>query len=218
MTIEISAFRWAPEFAHGYVKDLRVRWALEEAGLAYEVLLTDEADRGSAAYRRRQPFGLVPAFRDGEVELFESAAIVQHLAARSEALAPADPAGRARVSSWIFAAVSTIEPHVDAINQVNMFHVGEAWTQERRPQVEARLRERLDALAVWLGERDYLEGRFTAGDLVMTMVLRELGDWPGLADYPALSAYYRWGEARPAFGRALEAQLDTYRRNAPAQS
>ncbi|HET6970051.1 MAG TPA: glutathione S-transferase family protein [Phenylobacterium sp.] len=214
-TPQVSAFSWVPPFAQGYVRDLRVRWALEEAGRPYEAVLLG-ADTDKAAYRRWQPFGQVPAYRDGPVEMFESGAIVLHIAEQSEALAPRDPAGRARVTSWVIAALNSVEPHVQNLVHLNAFHKGEAWTVERRPQAEAMLDGRLKALADWLGDKDYLEGRFTAGDLIMTTVLRELVDEGVLDRYPTLGAYYRRCEARPAFGRALEAQLAPFREFEPA--
>ncbi len=215
MTIEVSAFRWVPPFAQGYVRDLRVRWALEEAGLPYEAELIDPQVQASDAYREWQPFGQVPAYKDGEVEMFESGAIVLHIAEKSEALAPRDPAGRARVTTWVIAALNSIEPHVQNLTHLDAFHAGEAWTVERRPQAEAMIKGRLASLDAWLDGKDYLEDRFTAGDLIMTTVLRELVDSGVLAEFPALDAYRRRCEARPAFGRAMEAQLQPFRENAP---
>jgi len=216
MTIHVSAFRWVPSFAQGYVRDLRVRWALEEAGLPYEATLIDPTIQATEDYREWQPFGQVPAYRDDGVEMFESGAIVLHLAMRSEALSPQDEAGRARTMTWVIAALNSVEPHVQNLVQLDVFHAGEAWTEERRPQAEAMLRKRLDALSAWLGERDYLEDRFTAGDLMMAMVLRELADTGLLERYANLGAYVRRCTARPAFARALEAQLQPFRENAPA--
>jgi glutathione S-transferase len=216
MTIQVSAFRWVPPFAQGYVRDLRVRWALEEAGLPYDAVLVDPQIKTSAEYLGWQPFGQVPAYRDGEVEMFESGAIVLHIAARSGTLAPKDPAGWARTMTWVFAALNSIEPRIADLVLLDVFHAGEAWTKERRPQAEAALMPRLAALADWLGDKEYLEGRFTAGDLMMTTVLRELVNSGVLARYPTLDAYRARCEARPAFGRAMEAQMRVFRENAPA--
>lgn len=216
MTATVSAFRWVPPFAQGHVRDLRVRWALEEAGIPYEAALIDPAIQASLAYRAWQPFGQVPAFRDGEVELFESGAIVLHLAERSTALAPAEPAGRARVTTWVLAALNSIEPHVQNLVELDVFYGGQAWTVERRPLAQASLARRLDGLAAWLGDRDYLEDRFTAGDLIMATVLRNLLGRPELSAYPGLEAYCRRCLARPAFKRALDAQLAVFRENEPA--
>ncbi len=214
MTIQVSAFRWVPPFAQGYVRDLRVRWALEEAGLPYEATLIDHEIKTSEGYRQWQPFGQVPAYRDGEVEMFESGAIVLHIAAKSEVLAPKDAAGQARVATWVLAALNSIEPF--SRNFIELDDCGEVWATARRPRVEAALGERLGALNAWLGDRDYLEGRFTAGDLIMTTVVRELVDSGSLARYPALDAYRRRCEGRPAFGRAMEAQMQPFREHAPA--
>jgi glutathione S-transferase len=214
MTIDISAFRWVPEFAQGYVKDLRVRWALEEAGLPYRAVLIDPQIQASADYRRWQPFGQVPAYRDGAVELFESGAIVLHISSKSEALAPPDEAGQARVAAWVFAALNSVEPHAQYLIQLE--GAGGRWAKQRRLQVEATLNARLAALSTWLDGRDYFEDRFTAGDLIMTTVLREIVDCGALARFPILRAHRLRCEARPAFGRAMEAHLAPFRDNAPA--
>jgi len=203
-TIQVSAFRWVPPFAQGYVRDLRVRWALEEAGMAYGAALVDQQLCASSDYRRWQPFGQVPAYRDGEVELFESGAIVLHIAAKSEALAPRDEAGRARVTAWVIAALNSVEPFAQMVIQL------------KESRAEALLNSRLSALSAWLDGNDYLEGRFTAGDLMMTTVLRELVNSGTLARFPILDAYRQRCEARPAFGRALEAQLKVFRDHTPA--
>jgi glutathione S-transferase len=216
MTIQLTALRWVPPFAQGYVRDLRIRWALEEAGLPYAVTLVDPQIQASESYRRWQPFGQVPAYKDDTVEMFESGAIVLHIAAKSEALTPRDEAGRARVATWVIAALNSIEPHAQNLVQLDVFHAGEAWTKERRPQAEAMLNQRLAALSAWLGGKDHLEGRFTAGDLIMTTVLRELVECGALARFPNLDAYRRRCEARPAFGRAMDGQMQTFRENAPA--
>ena len=213
--IEVSAFKWVPPFAQGYVRDLRVRWALEEAEIPYEAKLVDFETASSEPYREWQPFGQVPAFRDGEIEMFESGAIVLHLAEQSEALAPRDAAGRARVTTWVLAALNSIEPHVQNLVLLDIFHAGEAWTVERRPQAEAMLDKKLAALAAALGAKDYLEHRFTAGDLMMTMVLRELVDSGVLARFPTLDTYRRRCEARPAFAKALADQMAPFAANTP---
>jgi len=131
MTIQVTAFRWVPPFAQGYVRDLRVRWALEEAGLPYEATLIGPEVQASESYREWQPFGQVPAYRDDQVEMFESGAIVRHIAAKSEALAPRGVEGRARVTTWVLAALNSVEPHVQNLIHLDVFHAGEAWTKER---------------------------------------------------------------------------------------
>jgi glutathione S-transferase len=216
MTIEITAFRWVPSFARGYVRDLRVRWALEEAGLSYEATLIDPHIQASQAYRKWQPFGQVPAYRDDGVAMFESGAIVLHIAARSEVLAPTDEAGWARTTAWVIAALNSVEPQVQNLVHLDAFHADKAWAKDSRPHAEAMLNGRLAALSSWLDAKQYLEDRFTAGDLIMTTVLRELGETEALSRFPLLDAYRRRCEARPAFGRALEAQMQAFRENAPA--
>jgi len=216
--ITVSAFRWVPPFAQGLVRDLRVRWALEEAGLPYEARLIGREDQSSEAYRELQPFGQVPAFEQDGIKLFESGAIVLHIAEQSEALMPADPQGRARTRTWVLAALNTIEPHIQALAATDLFHKGEAWTVERRPQVVEMIRKRLGELSAALGDSDYLDGRFTAGDLMMTTVLRNLRDTDLVEEHPNLAALKARCEARPAFRRALEAQMAAFRENAPAMA
>jgi glutathione S-transferase len=215
MTIQVSGFRWVPPFAQGHVRDLRVRWALEEAGLPYEATLLSRDDQASQDYRDWQPFGQVPAYRDGEVEMFESGAIVLYLSRKSPALAPEDEAGRARVATWILAALNSIEPHVAGLASTDIFHKGEAWTVERRPQIVEMVATRLKSLSDWLGDREHLDGRFSAGDLIMACVLRDVPD-EIMTRFPTLVAYRARCLARPAFARALEAQLQPFRENAPA--
>ncbi|WGM39110.1 glutathione S-transferase family protein [Caulobacter sp. NIBR1757] len=215
MTIQVSAFKWVPDFAQGFVRDLRVRWALEEAGVPYEADLIDVMNKG-AAYSDWQPFAQVPAYRDGDVEMFESGAIVIFLAGKYEALSPRDDAGRARVITWVLAALNSIEIHTVQLGSIDLFHKGEAWTHERRPQVIADLKQRLQQLSDALGDKDYLEGRFTAGDLIMATVLREVDRTELLSKYPNLEVYLDRCTERPAFKRAMEAQLQPFREHAPA--
>ena len=214
---KVYAYRWVPPFAQGQVRDLRVRWALEEAGLAYEAVLIAHADRNASDYRDKQPFGQVPAFQDGELTLFESGAIVLHLGERSEALMPTDPVGRARAMMWLIAALNSIEPAVQQLGELSAFHAGKAWAAERRPELEAMVRARLADLAKALGDKTFLEGeRFTVGDLMMASVLRILDGTDLVAEQPGLKAYLDRCLARPAFQRALEAQMKPFRENAPA--
>ncbi len=215
MTVEVWAFRYVPPFAQGYVRDLRVRWALEEAGIPYEARLIGGGNPSAAEYRRRQPFGQVPAYRDDEVEMFESGAIVLHIAAKSEALSPRDAAGRGRMTTWVLAALNSVEPFTRNLIDV-LDNADQPGAAERRPQLEAAVTDRLGELSDWLGDADYLEGRFTAGDLMMTTVLRELVDSGVLARFASLDAYVRRCQARPAFGRAMEAQMQPFREHAPA--
>jgi glutathione S-transferase len=216
--IRISAFPWVPPLAQGLVRDLRARWALEEAGLPYEVRLLSRADQKSQNYRALQPFGQVPVLEDGNLKLFESGAIVMHIAERSDALLPSDVDARARAKTWMFAALNSIEPHIQSLAEIDLFHADKEWTRERRPMVVEMVRKRLGELSAWLKGRDYLEDRFTAGDLLMTTVLRILRHTDLLAEQPALAAYRARCEARPAFAKALAAQMEPFARNAPANA
>jgi glutathione S-transferase len=213
--IEISAFAWVPAFAQGVVRDLRVRWALEEAGLPYRERLLKER---SEDYFREQPFGQVPIYNAGEIRMFETGAIVLHIAEASEALMPRDPAGRARATSWVLAALNSIEPMTMELANIDIFNADADWARARRPEAERKVRERLGHLSNWLGERDHLEGRFTVGDLMMTTVLRALRHTDLVAEHANLARYQARCEARPAFQRALEAQLAAFDRHQPAEA
>jgi glutathione S-transferase len=210
--IRISAFKSVPPFAQGLVRDLRVRWALEEAGLAYEAELLGDGAKNSAEYRSWQPFGQVPAYEEdserGEpLKLFESGAIVLHIGEKSEVLLPADPAARARAIQWLFAALNSIEPHVQNLAAIDLFFANEAWAKLRRPGAVEFVQSRLATLAGALGDRQYLsDDRFTCGDLMMTSVLRILRHTDLVAE-AGLGDYVASHEARPAFQRALAAQM-----------
>ena len=208
--ITISAFRRVPPFAQGLVRDLRVRWALNEAAAPYRTRLIDAAEQGSAGYRALQPFGQVPAFEEDGLALFESGAIVLHIGARSEALLPGDTAGRARAITWLFCALNTIEVVVQPLAEIDLFYAGQEWAQRRRPDLEKRVRLRLSELAARLGNRQYLEERFTVGDLMMTSVLRILRHTRLVEAEPLLGAYQARCEARPAFQRALQEQMAAF--------
>jgi glutathione S-transferase len=211
--ITITALRRVPPQVQGLVRDLRARWALEEAGLPHRVELFTIDEIKQPAYKKRQPFGQVPALWDGEVTLFESGAIALHVAAKSPSLLPADPEQRARATAWVFAALNSVEIAVVPIIEIDFFHKGESWTDERRPQLLEFLDDRLNQLSEWLGEKEYLEGTFTVGDLMMITVLRMLRDTDAVKASPswgALGRYVARGEARPAFQKALKAQLDAF--------
>ena len=210
--ITISAFQWVPDFAQGYVRDLRVRWALEEAGLPYRVRLLTQGDQDKPEYRATQPFGQVPTFEENGLRLFESGAIVLHIGERSEALLPKEPGARARATQWLISALNSIEPFVAQLGALDIFYSAEEWARLRRPSLEAFVRRRVGSLSMALGEKEYLDGdRFTAGDLLMTTVLRELGRSEILASDTRLSAYVDRCTARPAFKRALAAQLGDFK-------
>ena len=205
--ITLSAFRWVPPFAQGLVRDIRVRWALEEAGIPYHEKLIGPEDQASAVYRELQPFGQVPAVEFDELKLFESGAIVSHIAEQSDALMPADAGGRARTRAWIFAALNSVEPQIQNLTELDLFHAREAWAPMRRPMLVGAARKRLSSLETWLGGRDYLEDRFTAADLMMTTVLRIPRHTDIVTERPMLKAYVERCEARPAFKKAIADHL-----------
>jgi glutathione S-transferase len=213
--IRITAFKWVPPFAQGLVRDLRLRWALEEAGLAYEEKLLGPGEQNSPEHRAAQPFGQVPVFEEDGLTLFESGSIVLHIGERCPALMPVDAAKRARARTWVFAALNTMEPHIQSLTAVDLFFANEEWARLRRPSAEKMVQTRLDQLAAALGSRDYLEGEFTVGDLVMTTVLRFLRHTDLVKNVPVLAAYQARCEARPAFQRALAAQVAHFAKNAP---
>jgi len=205
--ITITAFRWVPPAVQGLVRDLRVRWALEEAGLPYHARLIGPDVQASADYRARQPFGQVPTFEEDGLALFESGAILLHIGTRSDVLLPTDATGKARAIAWLFAALNTMEVVTEQLAGLDLFFADQDWAKLRRPGVEGAVRRRLGELAAWLGERDYLEGRFTVGDLTMTTVLRALRHTDLLDAEPALEAYRERCESRPAFRKALADHL-----------
>lgn len=212
---EITAFRWVPDFAAGLVRDLRVRWALEEVGRPYRVRTFDAMSPRPADYFHEQPFGQVPAYRDDEVHLFESGAILIHLGLGDERLLPTDANGRGRAIAWLIAALNSVEPMFFELVNIDIFNRDQEWTKERRPQVIEKIQERLRLLAEALGDRDWFDGRFTIGDLMMVSVLRNLRHTGLVAEQPALAAFVARGEARPAFQRALADQLAVFSANQP---
>ena len=210
--ITISAFRWVPSFAQGQVRDLRVRWALEEAGLSYRTRLLEQGDQDKLDYRALQPFGQVPIFEENGRVLFESGAIVLHIGERTEALLPRDIGARASATQWLVAALNSIEPHIMNVAVLDLFHRDQEWAKLRRPSAVEFARHRLNCLAKALGDNLYLDGvRFTAGDLMMTTVLRIL---PELIDDQRLKAYVERCTARPGFKRALDAQMGDFKQAA----
>lgn len=205
--VTITAFDWVPPFAQGQVRDLRVRWALEEIGEAYDVRYLSQGEQKQPPHRARTPFGQVPTLEDGDLTLFESGAILPHLGSTRAGLLPADANARARATEWMFAALNTVEPPIMDLSIVDIFEADKPWSKPRRPSVEKRLRERLGEVAARLSERDWFDGDFSAGDLLMIAVLRIIERDPLLAEHPSLVAYVKRGAARPAFRRALAAQL-----------
>jgi glutathione S-transferase len=210
--ITVSAFNNVPDFAKGLVRDLRVRWALEEAGLPYKTRLLEQGDQDKPDYRALQPFGQVPIFEEDGLVLFESGAIVLHIAERSEVLLPTEPAARARAVQWLVAALNSVEASVWNLFLIDFIYTDEDWARLRRPGAVEFMNRRLDALVKKLGGKPFLDGeRFTAGDLMMTSVLRF---HPDVRKHPHLAAYIDRCTARPAFQRTLTAQLGDFRQAA----
>jgi len=213
--ITLTTYKWVPDFAAPLMRAFRIRWALEEAGLPYRVRHVELGpEQRSPEHLARQPFGQAPAVEENGLTLFESGAIALYIAEKSEALLPKEPHGRERAIAWLIAALNSVENAVQELAVIDFFHANEAWTKERRPQVETFLRDRLDLLQQALGGKEFLEGRFTVGDLMMSDVLRILDQSDILADFPELLAYKKRCEARPAFQRAMEAQLADFRQAA----
>ena len=211
MTPTITAFKWVPPFARGFVRDIRARWAFEEAGLAYAVNLVDGVYVKSQAHRYFQPFGQIPTYRDEHVEIFESGAIVLHICETAGALVPADPAARIRATQWLIAALNSVEPWVMQLAVVDVFEADRDWSRSRRPKVIDDLHARLKDLADALGEKETLDGAaFTYGDLMMVSVLGGLRGTGVLDDHPTLAAYVARGEARPAHVKAMADHLATF--------
>lgn len=208
--ITISAFSHVPDVAKGLVRDLRVRWALEEARLAYKVRLLEQGDQNKPEYRALQPFGQVPIFEENGLVLFESGAIVLHIAERSEVLLPKDPAARARAVQWLIAALNSVEPAVWNVFVIDNLYPNEEWARLRRPSAFEFMNKKLDALAKRLGDKPFLDGEhFTAGDLMMATVLRFHSATSKLD--PRLVAYLDRCTSRAAFTRSLDAQLGDFR-------
>ena len=206
MTPTITAFETSPDRGKGLARDMRVRWALEEAGQPYEVRLVSFQAMKAPAHRALHPFGQIPTYEEGDLVLFESGAIVLHIAQRHAGLLPDDANARARAISWMFAALNTVEPPILELQVVNVLERQQSWYEQRLPAVQDRIRNRLGDLSQRLGDADWLDGAFSAGDLMMVHALQRLGASGILGEYPALSAYVARGEARPAYQRAFAAQ------------
>lgn len=211
--ITVSAFEWVPEFARGQVRDLRVRWALEEAGLPYRSRLLIQGDQDKPGYRALQPFGQVPIMEDDDgVALFESGAIVLHIGAKSETLLPKDPIARAKATQWLIAALNSVEPSLVNLFLVEVIFAKEEWAKLRRPAALEFAKKRLAGLSNALGDKPYLDGdRFTVGDLMMATVLRIPGYTDIVTSDRRLGAYLERCTSRPAFKRALDAQMGDFK-------
>ncbi len=210
MTPTITAFATSPDRGKGLARDMRVRWALEEVGQPYDVRLVSFEEMKQPAHLALHPFGQIPTYEEDDLVLFESGAIVLHLAERHAGLLPDDANARARAISWMFAALNTVEPPIVERSMIGLLERDETWYAQRLPAVEGRLRKRLGELSRRLGDADWLDGAFSAGDLMMVSVLLRSKSSGILDEYPNLSAYIARGEARPAYQRAFAAQLAVF--------
>jgi glutathione S-transferase len=210
MTPAITAFERSPDRGQGLARDMRVRWALEEVGQPYDVRLVSFAAMKEPAHLALHPFGQIPTYEEGDLVLFESGAIVLHLAERHPGLFPHDANARARAIAWMFAAVNTVEPPILELATAKLLEGDKPWARERLPLVLDRIRVRLEQLSDRLDDADWLDGAFSAGDLMMVHALLRLGPSGLLGGFPTLAAYVARGEARPAYKRAFEAQLAAF--------
>ena len=210
MTPTITAFEQSPDKGQGLARDMRVRWALEEVGQPYDVRLVSFAAMKQPAHLALHPFGQIPTYEEGDLALFESGAIILHIAERHAGLLPDDANARARAIAWIFAALNTVEPPIVERSMAVILERDKPWYAERLPMLDDRVRARLDQLSHRLGDADWLDGAFSAGDLMMVTVLRRLNSSGLLEAYPTLYAYIARGEARPAYQRAFADQLAVF--------
>ena len=206
----ITAFKSAPDRGRGLARDMRVRWALEEVGRPFAVRLVSFAEMKAPAHLARHPFGQIPTYEEGDLVLFESGAIVFHIAERSPGLLPDDAHARARAIAWMFAAVNTVEVPIIELQHIELLERDQPWFAQRLPLVEQRVHARLAELSRRMGDADWLDGAFSAGDLMMVNVLLRLKTSGLLEHYPKLAAYLARGEARPAYQRAFAAQLAVF--------
>jgi glutathione S-transferase len=211
MTPTITAFEQSPDRGQGLARDMRVRWALEEAGQPYEVRLLSFQAMKEPAHRALHPFGQIPTYEEGELVLFESGAIVLHIAQRHAGLLPEEANARARAIAWMFAAINTVEPPVLELLTAKFAEGDKPWSEQRLPLIKDRIRHRLGELSVRLGDADWLDGAFSVGDLMMISVLLRLKASGMLDEFPNLAAYLARGEARPAYQRAFDAQLAVFK-------
>lgn len=215
MTPTITVFERSPDGGQGQARDMRVRWALEEVGQPYDVRLVSFGEMKETAHLALHPFGQIPTYEAGDLVLFESGAIVLHLAERHAGLLPEDAHARARAIAWMFAALNTVEPPIVEREQAPYVEGDKPWHKDRLPLLEDRIRVRLGQLSSRLGDADWLDGAFSAGDLMMVMVLRRLDGMGLMEGFPTLAAYVARGEARPAYRRAFAAQRAVFTTNSP---
>lgn len=210
VTATITAFEASPDRGRGFARDFPVRWTLEEVGQPYDVRLVSFKEMKEPAHLARQPFGQIPSYEEGDLVLFESAAIILHIAERHRGLLPDDADARARAIAWMFAAKSTVEPVIVEAEAAFLLEQQKSWFEERQPLLKDRIRVRFGQLADRLGDADWLDGEFSAGDLIMINVLRRPTARNMLDEFPTLAAYVERGEERPAFKRAYDAQHEVY--------
>jgi glutathione S-transferase len=210
MTPTITAFERSPDRGRGLARDMRVRWALEEVGQPYDVRLLSFEAMKKPAHLALHPFGQIPTYEEGDLVLFESGAIMLHLAGRHAGLLPADENARARAIAWMFAALNTVEPPIVELAMAKLLESSESWYEQRLPVLQSRVRNRLGQLSARLGDADWLDGEFSGGDLLMVSVLLRSQALGIVEEYPNLSAYVARGEARPAYKRAFAAQLAVF--------
>jgi glutathione S-transferase len=210
MTITITAFERSPDGGQGMARDMRVRWALEEVGQPYDVRLLSFKAMKEPAHLALHPFGQIPTYEEGDLALFESGAIVFHIAERHAGLLPDDANARARAITWMFAALNTVEPPIVDREVAEYLEGDETWYERRLPFIDERIRRRLGELSGRLGNADWIDGAFSAADLLMVTVLRRLEGSSILEEYPNLCAYVARGKARPAYKRAFDAQLAVF--------
>ena len=216
MTITLTAFERSPDKGRGLARDTRVRWALEEVGQPYDVRLLSFAALKEPAHLALHPFGQIPTYEEGDLALFETGAIILHIAEHHAGLLPADANARARAIMWLFAALNTVEPPILEFANAKLFERDKPWATERLPLVTDRVRDRLKQLSVRLGDAEWLDGAFSAGDLLMVSVLLRLKASGILNEFPNLAAYVARGEARPAYQRAFAAQRAVFMGSAPS--
>ena len=207
----ITAFACSPDEGQGLARDMRVRWALEEVGQPYDVRLLSMSALKEPTHRARNPFGSIPTYEEDNLTLFESGAIIFHIAERHDGLFPKDADARARVITWMFAALNTVEPPIVEWEMAHFFEKDKNWRDEHKAMIEERVRDRLDALSNYLGDAEWISGDFSAADVLMNLVLRRLDGSDIVDEYPNLAAYVARGEARPAYQRAFEAQAAVFR-------
>ncbi|HEX8126962.1 MAG TPA: glutathione S-transferase family protein [Allosphingosinicella sp.] len=218
MTVTITAFESSPDEGQGMARDMRVRWAFEEVGLEYDVRLVSFEAMKQPAHLALHPFGQIPTYEEGDLALFESGAIILHVGQLRPGLLPDDPNSRARAVAWMFAALNTVEPPIVELEAAEILEGDRPWFEQRLPLLHERVRTRLGQLSARLGDSDWLDGDFSAADLLMVTVLRRVEDTGLLDDYPTLGAYIARGEARPAYKRAFAAQLAVFEAGKAGQS